>query len=205
MTILSLPNELLIEVVSHLEKEQDIFHVTLVNRRLYHLFEMHLYRFNIRKSRCSALLWAAKHDHESTVRKMLHLGADVNVQHRERVRWEMSSQSGWTALHLAASKGHLALVKLLLMIGADPEARVEKRFTPLFYALFQRHDKVARTISRFTKSLPASLVDSEKRWTALHLSCFRALPHCTIFFLKAGAEIDAADAELMTPLFHSLT
>ncbi len=45
-------------------------------------------------------------------RQLLSRGADPNARHR----------GGWTALHVAAANGHVAIVDLLLQHGADVNA-----------------------------------------------------------------------------------
>lgn len=57
----------------------------------------------------------------------MHLGADPNG----------TNDQGWTALHLAASKGHAAVARYLLHIGAQPGVQCQvpvwpkEVFTPL--------------------------------------------------------------------------
>lgn len=204
MTFFSLPNELIIEVVENLNKEKDIYSLIRVSRRFYNLFDDYLYCHNIKHRRCSALFWAAKHGRESVARKMLHLGADVNVKVQEARSNGSGPRAGLTPLHLAAEKGHLAMVKLLLGVGADPEARVQESLTPLFFALIARHEKVARTISSRISNLQNCLVDSARRLTPLHVSCRLGLWGCARYFLNAGIDVDITDASAMTPLHHAL-
>jgi hypothetical protein len=54
------------------------------------------------------------HGRESTARKLLHLGADVNVKVLKARGSKARLRAGLTPLHFAAGKGHLALVKLFL-------------------------------------------------------------------------------------------
>lgn len=204
MALLSLPNEIIIEIGEMLDREADIYALVLVNKRFYHLFDDHLYRYNIKHRRCQALFWAAKQGRESTARKLLHLGADVNINTQQARSNETRIPAGLTPLHLAASKGHLAIVKLLLQVGADPEATVEEKWTPLFFALIARHGEVARHISRCTSNLQSCLVESTKRLTPLHLACHLGLWSCARYFLNEGADVDAIDANAMTPLHHAL-
>ena len=96
------------------------------------------------------------------------------------------------------------MVKSLLEVGANPEARVQESLTPLFFALIARHEKVARTISRRTSNIQSALVDSKKRLTPLHVSCHRGLWKCARYFLNEGADVDAIDARAMSPLHHVL-
>lgn len=165
MAFFSLPNEIIIEIVEHLDKEQEINCLIRVSSRFYYLFNGYLYCYNIKNRRCSALFWAAKHGREFTARNLLHLGADVNATVEKAGSYGNGPKADSTPLHLAAWEGHLPVVKLLLEVGADPEARVREGMTPLFFALLARHEKVARTISRHISNLPYCLVDSTKRLT----------------------------------------
>lgn len=202
MAFLSLPNEIIIEIVELLEKERDICSLMRASRRLYDLFDDYLYRYNITYKSSWALFWAAEHNRESTARKLLHLGANVNIKLRKGAG--AKGKPRLTPLHVAAEKGHLAIVKLLLEVGADPEARARERFTPLYFALKARHEKVARTISRRISNLQTCLVDSERGLTPLHLSCHLGLQNCAFFFLNEGINVDVMDARSLTPLHYSL-
>ena len=202
MAFLNLPNEIIIDIVERLDRERDIYSLVRVNRRLYQLFDDDLYCYNIKYKRSSALFWAAKRNRESTARKLLHFGANVNIEFSKGTG---SPLAGLTPLHVAAEKGHLAIVKLLLEVGADPEARVRESLTPLYFALCARHEKVARTISRRMSNLQTCLVDSKRRLTPLHLSCHLGLRDCALFFLDMGIDVDAMDAKSRTPLHYSLS
>jgi ankyrin repeat protein len=60
---------------------------------------------------------------------LLDHGADVNAQEGDR----------WTALHLAAQRGHHRVVEVLLERGADPHARTNEGKTPFQVALGNRY------------------------------------------------------------------
>ncbi|PVH91238.1 hypothetical protein DM02DRAFT_473495, partial [Periconia macrospinosa] len=66
MPLLHLPNELLCRISENLELERDINAFAQANCRLYRLLNTYLYRYNIRHSGSSALLWAAQHGQEAT-------------------------------------------------------------------------------------------------------------------------------------------
>lgn len=204
MSLLCCPSEILMEIGEILDDERDIYSVIRVNRRLFGLLNGHLYRCNIKYGKCRALFWAAKHGRESTARKSLHFGADANITKRKKINTRTESRSGLTALHIVAEKGHIAIVKLLLEAGANPEARFQGSLTPLHFALNARHEEVARTISSYTSNLRFCLVDLEQKLTPLHLSCYLGLWKCARFFLNKGADVNALDAQSATPLHYSL-
>jgi len=63
----------------------------------------------------------------------------------EKVR-ELLKQSGRTPLHLAASRGHLDVARLLVESGADVDARSEFGYTPLHVAAMEGYLDVARLL-----------------------------------------------------------
>jgi len=56
------------------------------------------------------------------------------------------STFGMTALHVAASKGHIEIVELLLANGSDIEAKEETGRTPLHAAAFRGHAVVVEAL-----------------------------------------------------------
>jgi hypothetical protein len=203
MTIFLLPNEILFQIVHNLDREQDISSLVHVHTRFYHLFDDYLYCYDTKYQRRSALFWAVKHGCESTARKELYLGADVNLKLRARSD-ETGPRADMTPLHLAALKGQLAMVNLLLKFGADPEARVLERWTPLFFALTAGHEEVARRVSSRIDNVQDYFVDLTRRLTPLHVSCRQGLWNCARHFLNGGADVDARDINRMTSLHHAL-
>jgi ankyrin repeat protein len=78
-----------------------------------------------------AVVRAAHHGRPDAVRLLVELGFDVNAHERE------------SALHVAAARGDLALVQLLLQLGADPTLK-DRAFggTPLGWARYHRQQAV---------------------------------------------------------------
>ena len=48
MAVFILPNEIIIEIVKHLDKEQDINRLICVSRRFHYLFNGSLYYYNLK-------------------------------------------------------------------------------------------------------------------------------------------------------------
>lgn len=138
MAFLSLPNEIIIEIVECLDNQRYINSVIRVNRRLYNLLKDSLLRYNIRFRESSALIWAARNGRLETVRDLLCLRANVNTK--------AGSVLDETALHIAAEKGFLTIAKLLLEAGADPEVIGVQGQKPLFTALVAGHEEIVGMI-----------------------------------------------------------
>jgi ankyrin repeat protein len=214
MAFLRLPNEIIIQIIEYLHDQRDINSVTRVNRRFHNLFDDYLFGYNIKLRGGSALLWAAEHGRESTALKLLHLGADVDVKLQKQSarpgQLKPSSSDntnahfGVTPLHMAAWKGHLAIVEILLEIGANPEARMPHSWTPLYVALMSGHEKIARTISRRISNAHVCLVDSRKQLTPLHVASRYKLSNSVRYFLDEGADVNARDTRARTPLHCAL-
>lgn len=72
-------------------------------------------------------------------RCLLDFGAALNG-----TEWEM----GRTALYMAAGRGHVSFVELLLSRGADPSLRRAGGRTPLGIAAYNGHTEVVRLLLR---------------------------------------------------------
>lgn len=71
----------------------------------------------------------------------------------------MRSPVGETPLHIAAARGDIEAVRVLLDAGAEPNAVGEHNYTPLHEALEQGHPQVARMLIAAGASLDAANVD----------------------------------------------
>ena len=125
MPLLDLANELLLCIAENLESERDINAFTRTNRHLYYLLNVYLYRHNVRKSDSWALLWAATRGREAAAQKLIAEGANLKV---------MDLYKQKPALKIAAKKGHLAVVKLLLEAKEDVNVGDRKWRTALHAA-----------------------------------------------------------------------
>ncbi|WP_129669512.1 ankyrin repeat domain-containing protein [Phytoactinopolyspora endophytica] len=100
------------------------------------------------QARPGLVVWAAANGRSDTVRLLIELGFDVNAYSRgdapEEQPWE-------TALHRAAFDGDLAMVQLLISLGADAQAH-DQRFdaTPLGWAQYAGHEAVVQVLADIT-------------------------------------------------------
>ncbi len=118
----------------------------------------------------TAILVASVKGHVPAVRQLLVSGADPNLrdiygwtplmravyEEREKVvqalleqpdvDLNVSNDQGATALHLAAVKGNEALIRSLLLAGADPSMGDRKGRTPENLAVAAGHEKVAKLL-----------------------------------------------------------
>jgi hypothetical protein len=195
--LLDLPNELVFEIVKHLDQHRDIKSIASVSRKYYSFFNDDVYRFNISSRGGRGVLWAIAHDQASAVGKFLDLGLDMNTV--------PGCDHYSTLLHLAAHHGSLSAVKLLLQRGADINAKNERGVTPLFKALTHRHDEIVRAISERITDIGKVLVDFGRALTPLHAACGYKLPNAARFFLELGDDLHAKDIDGKSPLHHALS
>lgn len=109
MALMGLPNEMLQLVGSFLVEEADIYAFILTHSRMYGLLIDQLYRNAVQRKdprRPAVLFWASANNRLETARKALTSGADIN---------EITNE-GYTALWVAADKGHTEIVRLLLAV-----------------------------------------------------------------------------------------
>lgn len=202
--MLSLPNEIWIQIINYLDSQRDINSVCRVDRRFHWLFNRYLYQFNV-------LYWDGD---EATARRFLELGVSVNSTFRRSrlspTRWVSSSadsesrSKGIIPLHIACFEGHQNLVQLFLDKGANPQTRCHNELSPLWLALTSTNEKVSRTISYHIPDIASHLVYSSKRVSPLHLASYLGLATSVRFFLSKGIDINALDLRENTPLHHAL-
>ena len=84
------------------------------------------------------LLWAAKENHLQIAKKLIELGVDVNEQ--QPATGQLSAKL--SALHVAAQKGNVEMVDLLLAHGADRTLRDKHNNTALMLAEKKKHMEI---------------------------------------------------------------
>ena len=152
MSLLDLPNELLSQICEDLHKTQDIASFNQVSRHLHRLTEEHLFRFDAREGRSSALLWAAAHGRLQTAEKALKaLQRDEKLPDGSVGDVSTSTEPAIepidVALVHAAGMGHVSVVRLLVEHGASFLWRgTERRQTAMEAACFEGNIGVVRVL-----------------------------------------------------------
>ena len=118
MSLLDLPNELLLSIAGSLRCGSGINAFVRMNCRLCCLLDAYLYQYYIQTSNHSALPWAAYHGLTSTVLNFLELGANVQAT--------LDNDKQATSLHLASQNGHLLIVEALIQSGAEIDAQTSQ-------------------------------------------------------------------------------
>ena len=157
----------------------------------------HLYRPNMRE----------------LVKALLARGADPNAQLRAtRIQGSGGarvSMAGVTPLVAASTAADVALVRLLIEKGADPQLGTEKGVTPLMGAAGLAHKMDRPSQKEYDDALVVAklLVEEgadvntvgENGWTALHGAAYIGANEILQFLVDSGARLDVIDVFLQTP------
>lgn len=140
-----------------------------------------------RPLQASDLPAAAMVGDSDAVRRLLELGFPIDA----------ADDKGCTALLRAAGGGHAGTLELLLERGADPQRAAHTGATPLSAAVSMRHvaivDRLLVARAALEHRLPGDV-------TVLMLAAALGMPDVCARLLTAGANIQAADAQGLTPL-----
>ena len=112
-----------------------------------------------------------------------------------------ASRYGSTPLHLAAQRGHLEVVELLVRHGAELDAEDALGSTPLLEAVSGAHADVAHML--LGRGADASNGDSNGR-TPLHSAAAQDSLELAELLLTHNARVEAKDADGWTPLLQAI-
>lgn len=127
-------------------------------------------------------------------------------------------EDGWTALHFAATKGHVELVELLVCSRADHAIKDNDGFTPLHEAARNNHGKVVKLLLNDNADVNVRVVNASDlrslfkvpRLFAIAMKIGRSPLHWAAanghaevveMLCEAQADVCCEDASLDTPLF----
>ncbi len=111
-----------------------------------------------------------------------------------------------TLLHEVAGQGSLAIVELLLHLGADSNARDQWGHTPLYFVGNASHGAQGATVVRALAHSGANINAQEKlkHCTALHMAARRGNVLVAEALLDCGADAEARDKLGDTPLHRAV-
>lgn len=141
--IWTMPNEILFEVVQHLDCQKDQICFAQSSRRFYPVIADYISRHNVRYNKSSLLNYAAKRNLKAMTQRILQVGGDIET--RLTIPWTANDKH-LTPLATAARHGHLEIVKMLLEAGASQF--INGLRVPLPVAIFARHESVALLLSQ---------------------------------------------------------
>uniref|UniRef100_A0A9J8APR5 Ankyrin repeat domain 50-like n=1 Tax=Cyprinus carpio carpio TaxID=630221 RepID=A0A9J8APR5_CYPCA len=171
----------------------------------------------------SALSAAALQGHREIVELLMRRGADTDVRDAEGrpllyllvlegrldmailliekggVPLESKDAEGRTALHVAAWRGDLEGIELLLKYGADPNARDLDGRPPLHSVAWRGHAAAGRLLLR-AKGLNVDLACKQQGATALSIAAQEGHAEIVAMLLEKGAEPDHVDRYGRSPV-----
>ncbi|RHZ44863.1 uncharacterized protein CDV56_103044 [Aspergillus thermomutatus] len=159
MSIIALPHELLTLIAKELYA-RDLNALLQSHSLLYRSLNDYLYSWNAEQYGHSALLWAAKHGSEVTVRRFLNIRVDVRWRSRywsctrhwpqgKHLRYakpDAESSFQEHTISYAAASGHSGIVVKLLDHGADINFKDLQGRSPLALAALAGHFETVRIL-----------------------------------------------------------
>jgi ankyrin repeat protein len=133
------------------------------------------------------LIAAARSGQLKVVRRLVTLGADVNVQ----------NDRGQRPLHWSVVNGHVDVMWTLVEMGADVEAKAADGRTPLHYAAHYGRLEVVNTVVALEADVHAQ---SATGWSALHWAARSGHVEVVRALLQRGADVHAKSCLGNTPL-----
>ncbi|KAG0635765.1 ankyrin repeat-containing domain protein [Tuber brumale] len=194
MSLPTLPTELLLLIISHLQP-RDLKHLIETSKKLHIILTPHLHHHALQsKNGLSALCWAAKKGHIPLVSLLLSWGLAVN---------DASGPYKKTPLQVAVTWNREEVVKLLLSHGADLEARDIRHETALHTAVEACYTQ--ESIVRILLDAGADIkAKSRTGLTALHFAVESGDVGITQLLLERGVEVNAVNVFGATALYSAM-
>ncbi|KAJ5804844.1 hypothetical protein N7474_010731 [Penicillium riverlandense] len=226
MSILTLPNELLLLIMEQLETEKEIFALLQVNRRLYEISMPLLYQHNVQYLAGSALHRCAASGQQIGIQRLLEFHADpntidedgiqplalaINGGHRDIISLLIENGASlqmedFLPIHHAVSLDNHVVVQMLLEYGGDINAADQFGCTALYQAVEYGHQDIAELLLYHGADVDMTGLDTEEtrsfRVSPLHAAADVGNKNMSFFDLlfKYGADPNPVDDEGKTPL-----
>ncbi|KAJ5584508.1 uncharacterized protein N7459_004308 [Penicillium hispanicum] len=224
MSLLTLPNELLLDIMDMLgDDESSINNLAQTNSHLFFLLNDRLYSHNAACHESSALLWGVHRDNAQTVLRSIRRGANLNTQSKDRqtplvlaalanrghfisflvdkgANPNIADMWGNTVLSLTVKKGDLGCVQFLLDHGAAPNFVLHNGEGPLHTPGIS--EQMARLL--LVKGADPNQAD-ELDITPLQLATMRGSVEIAQLLLEFHAHPSPQDSKGLTPLFYAIT
>eukprot|EP00803_Ostreobium_quekettii_P007331 evm.model.scf_1535.3 EVM.evm.TU.scf_1535.3 scf_1535:22230-35004(+) len=126
-----------------------------------------------------------------------HVGMVDSLLRRGAVLESLSEERGQTALHAAASEGHLEVARLLVAQGLDVDVRSGIGETPLLVAVKKQHIQVAAFLLEAGADVNA---ERHTQISSIHMAAGRKHMPMLELLLSNGANIEASNSDVGTPL-----
>jgi ankyrin repeat protein len=225
MTLLILPNELLLSIAETLESQPNINALAKTNRRCYNLLNSFLYAYNARHYNSSALHWAATHGQPATAQESLRQGADVESKDQATDSRPLiqASRSGHAdivsllvahganlhakntrtskdAITIAVTRNKTAVVRILLDHGVDPDSEDSRGFKLLHLAA-QEYPSSREALARVLVEKGADLESVSQCFESpLQVACSANSVDVASCLIRFGADFDRRSREGKTLL-----
>ncbi|XP_048393897.1 ankyrin repeat and SOCS box protein 2 isoform X1 [Stegostoma tigrinum] len=144
----------------------------------------------------SALYEASKNEHEDVVAFLLSQNADANK----------GSKDGWLPLHIAAARGNMAIVRMLIPVTSKVRVR-RSGISPLHLAAQHNRNDIIEELIETGYPISALLspersrLFEDKRTSVLYFAVYNNNVEATEMLLKAGAN---PNVDLINPLLISI-
>ncbi|KAL2868374.1 ankyrin repeat domain-containing protein [Aspergillus lucknowensis] len=218
MNLHDLPNELILSVANHIERECHLSHLARTSRHLYTVLTPILYRGNIKYGKCSGLKAQLTPLNPPNFRTNFYQQAQEDL-HEYNHPSPLTTPEGLPLPLTDKIRTRDAVIAQFVKYGANLDALVEdERYNigdpPLqhYHPLLRYHPLLH--YHAHTRNLPAVILlvrhgagvhfpNPLFKLTALHLAAQEGSPKIIRFLLSSGADVHARDDEDRTPLHYA--